>query len=97
MHLKCYTYSEMKTEKGRDPMESSLRKLRKRSKLNINEIVLALDINISTLYSWENGDRLIPIDKLNRLLNLYNHPINEFDFDNLIQIHEDKKRVKLNA
>lgn len=78
-------------------MTNTLRELRKASGLTVNQIVVELNIQNSTLYMWESGDRLIPVDQLNRLLKLYQYPINDFDFDDLIQTHELKKQVKLNA
>ena len=92
IHLVCSLRHE-----GEIYMTNTLRELRKASGLTVNQIVVELNIQNSTLYMWESGDRLIPVDQLNRLLKLYQYPINDFDFDDLIQTHELKKQVKLNA
>ena len=78
-------------------MEHTLRELRKSSDLKANEIAYRMGIQSSTLYSWENGDRLIPINKLISLLELYNYPINDFNFDKLVEQYETKKQVKENV
>lgn len=78
-------------------MNKTLRQLRNDSLLKTNEILYHMNIQSSTLYSWESGARLIPIDKLYQLLKLYDCPIKDFDFDGLIQTHKDKEQVKMNA
>lgn len=78
-------------------MSKSLRDIRKDSGIPTNEIVYKMAIQSSTLYSWESGVRLIPIDKLTSLLKLYNYPIQDFDFDELVQTHKNKGRLTLNG
>ncbi len=78
-------------------MKISLRDLRKESNLKTSDIISELDIQPSTLYSWENGQRLIPINQLHKLLTLYQYPISDFDFEHLIQIYEEKNRVNING
>lgn len=70
---------------------TTLRDIRKNSSLSTNIIILEMDIQVSTLYSWENGDRLIPINQLHRLLEIYQYPIAQFNFDELIKQYESKK------
>ena len=74
-------------------MSNPLRTIRKNSPLETNDILIAMDIQSSTLYSWETGNRLIPINQLYKLLELYNYPIEHFDFKQLIELYELKKQV----
>lgn len=74
-------------------MGKSLRELRKESNLATNVILYEMNIQSATLYAWERGDRLIPINRLYHLLKLYNQPIETFDFDQLIERHEGRKVV----
>ena len=78
-------------------MGKSLREIRKESGMRTNEIAYKMDIQASTLYSWENGVRLIPVDKLNTLLKLYNYPIQDFDFDELVESHKKREQVTING
>ena len=78
-------------------MGKSLREIRKQSGMKINEIAFNMDIHSSILYSWENGVRLIPVDKLNALLKLYNYPIQDFDFDELVESHKKREQVTING
>lgn len=73
-------------------MVNSLRDIRKESSYRIKDVSDALNIHQNTLLSWENGMRLIPIDQLNRLLKFYDYPLEEFDFDLLLEIHQKKKK-----
>lgn len=73
-------------------MGKTLRELRKDSKLKTNKITYELGIQSSTLYSWENAVRLIPLNQLDRLLKLYGVSINEFDFETLLKQFEDRKK-----
>lgn len=73
----------------------SLKDIRKDSGLKTNEILYKMDIQSSTLYSWENGQRLIPIDQLIPLLELYEYPVHTFDFNQLIETHKKIKKDKI--
>ena len=72
--------------------------LRKKNKINQDELADALDISKQSILNYETGKRQIPIDTLSKIADYFNIPIESFfsdQYENFKTIKPNKDTVKL--
>ena len=73
--VESYRYDDVKDAKV---LGARLRSIRKERGLSVKELAERIDVSFSTIYRWENGDRIPDIVTLMKLAKLFDVPIDEF-------------------
>ena len=74
----------------------SLRECRQLSLISSDEVASHMGISRQTLYYWENGNRLIPLNQIIKLADLYDIPLNHIDLRHIAQTYETLNRKAVN-